>query len=62
MKIVTFIFYIQLSIITLAICSIHRPRDINTNNIGGVSKKVIGLVCLAGVSVIAMSTTMTEYT
>lgn len=43
-------------------CSIHRPSDINTNNIGGVSKKVIGLVCLGGVSVIAMSTTIIEYT
>lgn len=47
-------------IFTLAICSIHRPRDMNTNNIGGVSKKVIGLECLAGVSVIAIRTTMTE--
>lgn len=43
-------------------CSIHRPSDINTNNIGGVSKKVIGLECLAGVWVIAMRTTITEYT
>lgn len=49
-------------IVTLAICSIHRPSDINTNNIGGVSKNVIGLECLAGVSVMAINTTMTEYT
>lgn len=26
-----------------ATCSIQRPREMNTNNIGGVSKKVIGL-------------------
>lgn len=43
-------------------CSIHRPSEINTNNMGGVSKKVIGLDCLAGVSEIAINITMTEYT
>ena len=28
-------------------CSNHLPSDINTNNIGGVSKNVIGLVSSA---------------
>lgn len=61
MKFIHIIFSIIIDV-TLAICSIHRPSEINTNNIGGVSKKVIGLECLAGVSVIAMSTTVIEYT
>lgn len=30
------------SYFTFATCSSHRPRAINTNSIGGVSKKVIG--------------------
>ena len=40
-----------------AMCSSQRPKDTNTNNIGGVSKKVFGL--FGNFSSIAITSTAT---
>ena len=44
---------------TLAICSSHLPREINTINMGVVSKNVTGLKCSA--RIMAAMTTSVEY-
>lgn len=46
--------------LTFAMCSSHLPSDINTNNIGVVSKKVLGLV--KSFLTIATIITTREYT
>ena len=39
-----------------ATCSIQRPREMNTNNMGGVSKKVMGLWLLCSAMATATTT------
>ena len=46
-------------VLALATCSSHRPNEMKTNNIGGVSKNVIGDVSSA--KIIDATTTATEY-
>lgn len=46
--------------LTFATCSSHRPKEMNTNSIGGVSKKVTGFTF--AFSAIATRRTTSEYT
>lgn len=50
----------MLTFSTLATCSSHLPRDMNTISIGVVSKNVTGLV--ASFMTMATMTTTQEYT